>query len=109
MFEFNGFSEKKSEMLARYLVEPRDQGSQVELEEERSATERNIIAHLESSIGHYKLYTQQETQQLTKKVQKELTQCRDTLKETLELEDYEEEGAIPVSAFKEAFSTLDLF
>ena len=46
---------------------------------------------------------------MTKKVQKELTQCRDTLKETLELEDYEEEGAIPVSAFKEAFSTLDLF
>jgi hypothetical protein len=29
-FEFNGFSEKKSEMLARYLIEPRDQGSQIE-------------------------------------------------------------------------------
>lgn len=24
MFEFNGFSEKKSELLARFLVEPRD-------------------------------------------------------------------------------------
>jgi hypothetical protein len=42
-------------------------------------------------------------------VQKELGQCRDTLKETVELEDYEEEGAITVAAFKEAFSTLDLF
>ena len=30
------------------------------------------------------------------------------MKETLELEDYEEEGAIPVSAFKEAFQTLDI-
>jgi hypothetical protein len=30
------------------------------------------------------------------------------LKETLELEDYDEEGAIPVSAFKEAFKTLDI-
>jgi hypothetical protein len=35
--------------------------------------------------------------------------CRDTLKETLELEDYEEEGAITVGAFKEAFNTLELF
>lgn len=24
MFEFNGFSEKKAELLARYLIEPRD-------------------------------------------------------------------------------------
>lgn len=30
------------------------------------------------------------------------------MKETLELEDYEEEGAIPVSAFKESFKTLDI-
>lgn len=109
MFEFNGFSEKKADMLARFLIEPRDKGNQVEIDEERSATQRTIIAHLESSIGHYKLYTQQETQQITKMVQKELSACRDTLKETLELEDYEEEGAIPVSAFKEAFQTLDLF
>jgi len=27
----------------------------------------------------------------------------------MELEDYEEEGAIPVAAFKEAFYTLELF
>ena len=46
---------------------------------------------------------------MTKMIQKELIPCRDTLKETLELEDYEEEGAIPVSAFKEAFTTLELF
>ena len=46
---------------------------------------------------------------MTKMIQKELIPCRDTLKETLELEDYEEEGAIPVGAFKEAFTTLELF
>ncbi len=34
--------------------------------------------------------------------------CRDTLKETLELEDYDEEGAIPFSALKESFSTLEI-
>lgn len=37
-----------------------------------------------------------------------LTPCRDTLKETVELEDYDEEGAIPLSALKESFATLDL-
>ena len=62
MFEFNGFSEKKSDMLARFLIEPREKGTtQVEQDEDRSATQRTIIAHLESSIGHYKLYSQQET------------------------------------------------
>jgi hypothetical protein len=62
MFEFNGFSEKKADMLARFLIEPRDKGNQVDIDEERTSTQRTIIAHLESSIGHYKLYTQQETQ-----------------------------------------------
>jgi hypothetical protein len=46
MFEFNGFSEKRSDMLARYLVEPR--GTQmIDQDEDRSATQRTIIAHLE--------------------------------------------------------------
>ena len=30
------------------------------------------------------------------------------MKDTLQLEDYEDEGTIPVSAFKEAFETLDI-
>ena len=30
------------------------------------------------------------------------------MKETLELEDYEEEGSVPVGAFRESFSTLDI-
>jgi hypothetical protein len=38
MFEFNGFSEKKADMLARFLIEPRDKGIQVEIDEERSAS-----------------------------------------------------------------------
>jgi hypothetical protein len=41
MFEFNGFSDKKAELLARYLIEPRDSGSnQIEYDEERTATQR---------------------------------------------------------------------
>jgi hypothetical protein len=63
---------------------------------------------LEECVGHYKIYSSADTQALTKKVQKLLTPCRDTLKETVELEDYDEEGAIPVSALKESFATLDI-
>jgi len=54
------------------------------------------------------VYSTADTQALIKRVNKLLAGCRDTLKETLELEDYDEEGALPASAFREAFSTLDL-
>ena len=108
MFEFNGFSDKKAELLSRYLIEPKDQKGQIEFDEERSASQRTVIAHLEESVGHYKVYQAADTQALTKKVQRLLTSCRDTLKETLELEDYDEEGAIPLSAMKESFQTLDI-
>ena len=52
MFEFNGFSDKKSEVLARYLIEPRDGSGQIEYDEERTATQRQVIAHLEECVGH---------------------------------------------------------
>ena len=70
MFEFNGFSDKKAEVLARYLIEPRDSksGGQIDYDEERTASQRTIIAHLEESVGHYKVYQAQDTQALTKRV-----------------------------------------
>ena len=34
--------------------------------------------------------------------------CRETLRDTLQCEDYDEEGLIPMSAFTEAFETLEL-
>lgn len=61
IFELNGFGERKAETLARFLIEPRDKGTSVELDEDRTATQRNIIANLESSVGHYKLYTATDT------------------------------------------------
>jgi hypothetical protein len=60
MFEFNGFTDKKSELLARYLIEPSDK-PQVEYDEERTATQRHIIATLEEKVGHYKIYSSQDT------------------------------------------------
>ena len=34
--------------------------------------------------------------------------CKGTLKDTLQLEDYEDNGCIPLSAFQESFETLDI-
>lgn len=59
-------------------------------------------------MGHYKVYNTNDTQACIKRVQKLLAGCRETLRETLELEDYNEEGSIPVSAFKESFINLEI-
>lgn len=60
-------------------------------------------------IGHYKVYNDNN---LVKKFNETLTKllgpCKGTLKETLLLEDYDEEGTIPIGAIKEAFVTLDI-
>jgi hypothetical protein len=34
--------------------------------------------------------------------------CKATLKDTIQLEDYEDEGILPITVIKEAFVTLDL-
>ena len=67
MFEFNGLADKKSELLARYLIEPRDK-SQVEYDEERTSTQRNVIALLEESVGHYKVFGSNDSQGYIKKI-----------------------------------------
>jgi len=37
-----------------------------------------------------------------------LASCKNTLKETIQLEDYEEEGVITLAGLKEAFETMDI-
>lgn len=37
-----------------------------------------------------------------------LSGCKGTLKDTIQLEDYEEEGIIELGALKECFTTLDI-
>jgi len=44
----------------------------------------------------------------TESLTKLFSKCKETLKDTLQLEDYEDDGTVPISAFQEAFSTLDL-
>ena len=60
-------------------------------------------------VGSYKVYNDANLiNKYNDKIQKLLASCKNTLKDTLQLEDYEEEGVITVSALKEAFQTLDI-
>ena len=60
-------------------------------------------------VGSYKVYNDANLiNKYNDKIQKLLFSCKNTLKDTLQLEDYEEEGVITVSALKEAFQTLDI-
>jgi len=55
-------------------------------------------------VGSYKVYNDANLiNKYNDKIQKLLFSCKNTLKDTLQLEDYEEEGVITVSALKEAF------
>ena len=45
---------------------------------------------------------------LTESVKQLFVGCRNTLKETIQLEDYEEEGVVTFAALKDAFQTLEI-
>jgi hypothetical protein len=60
-------------------------------------------------VGSYKIYNDANLiNKYNEKIQKVLSSCKNTLKDTLQLEDYEEEGTISLGAFKEGFVTLDI-
>lgn len=58
-FEKLGVDEKKSQLLARYLVEPHNQ-VEVIYNENAKATQQEVIEILNDTIGHYFLYVDQE-------------------------------------------------
>ena len=58
-FEKLGVDEKKSQLLARYLVEPQNQ-VEVIYNENAKATQQEVIEILSDTIGHYFLYVDQE-------------------------------------------------
>jgi hypothetical protein len=69
-----------------------------------------IKAFLKSLVGHnYQIYNDAN---LIKKYNdiliKLMGPCKNTVKDTLQLEDYDMEGFIPIGAIKESFVTLDI-
>lgn len=108
IFETNGIPDKKSLLLARYIIEPQKEKELV-LSEDISMSQKMIIAGLEGLIGHYKIYNDNNlAKKYTDILTKILHPCKNTLKDTLMLEDYDEEGTIPIGAMKEAFITLEV-
>jgi hypothetical protein len=61
-------------------------------------------------VKDYPVYTNEvQYKKLLDKARKALERCKDTVKETLQLEDYEEEGFVTAEAFRESLAGLDEF
>jgi hypothetical protein len=68
-----------------------------------------VIEQLQELIGHYSVYNDaNQAKKYTEGLSKLFSKCKETLKDSLQLEDYNDEGVVPVSAFDEAFSNLDI-
>ena len=55
------------------------------------------------------MYTSEQYKKMAERARRALERCRDTVRETLQLEDYEEEGFVTAEAFREALAALDEF
>lgn len=81
----------------------------VAFSEEMSKSQKDIVENIKNEIGHYQVYNDGNlVNKFNQKIQKLLGSCKDTLRETFSLEDYEEEGVVSIGAIKEAFTTLDI-
>jgi hypothetical protein len=105
-FISHGFKDKQSLLLSRYLIESASKKPS-HFSEDLSATQSIVATRLTTFVGPFKLFTDI-TKKLTDKAKTLLAPCKDTLKETLQLEDYEEEGIISLPGFKEALQALSL-
>jgi hypothetical protein len=59
-------------------------------------------------IGHYKVYDQAAVKRYSEQLVKLFGPCKGTFKETVMLEDYENEGTVTLAALKEAIETIEL-
>lgn len=58
------------------------------------------MENLTELIGHYEVYNDaNQVKKYTESLTKLFSRCKETLKDTLELEDYEDEGVVPYSVF----------
>jgi len=60
-------------------------------------------------IGHYNLYNDAtQAKKYNDILIKKFSKCKETLRDTLQCEDYDEEGVVPLTAFQETFETLEI-
>lgn len=83
MFETNGFNEKKSRTLARYIVEPKEESKVTECDD-NTCTQQEVVKVLSQLIGHFKLYNDANAvKKHTDQLMKVFAKCKETLKDTL--------------------------
>ena len=81
----------------------------MEYSEENALEQGEIVEIMKGLVGHYSVYNDaNQCKKFNEQLTKLFARCKETLRDTLQLEDYEDEGVVPYSAFDEAFSTLDL-
>ena len=115
-FEKLGVDEKKSQLLARYLVEPQNQ-VEVIYNENNKASQQEVIEILNDTIGHYFLYVDQEEKaddkktahegMLIKMVVDNFGRQRASLVEEFGDMDLESRGALKLDELKHAISSCD--
>eukprot|EP00347_Sterkiella_histriomuscorum_P007882 403347201 len=108
IFDSNGLSDQDSSLLARYLIEPQDQ-QYIEYDPDLTQTQAHVIQILNTLITPYQTYQDQTLiKSYQERLQKLIVPCKETLKETFQMEDYEETGLLTLAQFKESLETLDL-
>lgn len=71
-------------------------------------TQREVIDLLQDLIGHYIVYSGESLKSIHSRLTKCFASCKGTVKETLQLEDYEEEGVLTWESIKEALNGLEI-
>ena len=115
-FEKLGVDEKKSQLLARYLVEPQNQ-VEVIYNENAKATQQEVIEILNDTIGHYFLYVDQEDKaddkktahkdMLSKMFVENFGRQRSSLIDEFNDMDFETQGVLKLEEVKYAIVTCD--
>lgn len=115
-FEKLGVDEKKSQLLARYLVEPQNQ-VEVIYNENAKATQQEVIEILNETIGHYFLYVDQEDKaddkktahkdMLTRMFVDNFGRQRSNLIDEFNDMDFETQGVLKLEEVKYAIVTCD--
>lgn len=104
--------ESKALLLARYFIEPREgKAKPTQFSDQLTAYQALIDERTNAFVKDYVLYGNESSPQFKKyadKARKTLERYKDTLKETLQLEDYEEEGVISAEAFLDALGSLSI-
>lgn len=107
------FNKDQAQTLARYMVEP-DRTGRVKFNPKASCTKNvfveriNEIVSLKGENQPYKIFSAQDERRLKNEVRELLSRCRETLEETVQLDDDEQKGSVSLEGLKESFEVMEI-